>query len=320
MVQKIKNAKNRYHMFVDDKITEIFCKCDEFYKLFVVELRKHQVEEGCTRTKRKYHRDGNLSIPEVMTILIMFHNSGYKYLKHFYLNEIAKNRGDLFPKTVSYNRFVELQKEAMLPLAVMLKKKLLSQCTGISFADSTPLRVCKNQRIGQHKVFRGLAQRGQCSMGWFYGFKLHLICNEKGGLINFMLTAGNVDDRKPLENKSFVKDLCGKLFADRGYISKTLFATLFVDGIHLVTKLKKGMKGGLQSIEDMLLLRKRAIIETVNDELKNIAQIEHSRHRSVSNFLSNGFAALSAYCFLPKKPSIRVEFCNDANNRQLALF
>lgn len=135
-----------------------------------------------------------------------------------------------------------------------------------------------------------------------------------------MLTAGNVDDRKPLENKSFVKDLCGKIFADRGYISKTLFATLFVDGIHLVTKLKKGMKGGLQSIEDMLLLRKRAIIETVNDELKNIAQIEHSRHRSVSNFLSNGFAALSAYCFLPKKPSIRVEFCNDANDRQFALF
>lgn len=307
-------------MFTQDKVTEIFCVADEFYSLYSVEIKKRQVGHVEVPCKRAYHRDGRMSIPEVMTILIMFHNSGYKYLKSFYLNEICVNSRSLFPKVVSYNRFVELQKEAMLPLCALLKSKLLGKCTGISFADSTPLRVCREQRIRQHKVFKDLAEIGHCSMGMFYGFKLHLICNEKGDLLNFTFTPGNVDDRKPLENKRFVEVLSGKLFADRGYVSKSLFATLFADGIHLVTRLKKGMKGGLRSVADMVLLRKRAIIETVNGELKNIAQIEHSRHRSVMGFMVNALAALSAYCFFPKKPSIMVDFCYDQNDRQLSLF
>ena len=104
--------------------------------------------------------------------------------------------------------------------------------------------------------------------GWFFGFKLHLICNEKGELLNFMITPGDVDDRKPLEYKAFVEFIYGKLVADKGYIGKNLFQRLFVDGIQLVTKLKSNMKGALMSVSDKLLLRKRAIIETVNDELK----------------------------------------------------
>ncbi len=154
-------------------------------------------------------------------------------------------------------------------------------------------------------------------MGWFFGFKLHLICNEKGELLNFMITPGDVDDRKPLDYKAFVEVLYGKLVGDKGYIGKDLFQRLFVDGIQLITKLKNNMKGALMSISDKLLLRKRAIIETVNDELKNIAQVEHSRHRSVENFVVNTLAALAAYCFFPKKPSIAVERSID---RQLTLF
>lgn len=172
-------------------------------------------------------------------------------------------------------------------MAIFIKKVLLGKCTGISFVDSTPLRVCRNQRIHMHKVFKGLAARGKCSMGWFFGFKLHLICNEKGELLNFMFTPGDVDDRKPLEYDSFVKEIYGKLVGDKGYISKKLFERLFVDGIQLVTKLKSNMKGAMMSVFDRLLLRKRSIIETVNDELKNIAQIEHSRHRSFENFVVN---------------------------------
>ena len=136
-------------------------------------------------------------------------------------------------------------------------------------------------------VFKGIAQRGQCSMGWFYGFKLHLICNEKGDLLNFMLTPGNVDDREPLRNKSFIEQIFGKLVGDKGYICRVLFTKLFVDGIQLVTKLKSNMKGQIMSISDRVLLRKRALIETINDELKNMAQIEHSRHRSVTGFTVN---------------------------------
>ena len=104
---------------------------------------------------------------------------------------------------------------------------------------------------------------------------------------------------------------------DKGYISKNLFQRLFVDGIQLITKLKSNMKGALMSVSDRLLLRKRAIIETVNDELKNIAQVEHSRHRSFDNFIVNLLGTISANCIFPKKPCICVERYVD---NQLTLF
>ena len=157
-----------------------------------------------------------------------------------------------------------------------------------------------------HKTFKGFAARGKCSMGWFFGFKLHLICNEKGELLNFMVTPGDTDDRKPLEDKRFIESIYDKLVADKGYISQDLFNRLFVDGIQLITKLKSNMKGAIMRVSDKLLLRKRAIIETVNDELKNIAQVEHSRHRSLHNFVSNLLSAIAAYCYFPKKPAINV--------------
>jgi len=252
-----------------------------------------------------------------MIIIIMFHSSNYRCLKHFYNQEICINKRHLFPNVVSYNRFVEIQKEIAIPLALFIKKVLLGKCTGISFVDSTPLRVCKNQRIHMHKVFKGIAMRGHCSMGWFFGFKLHLICNEKGELLNFMFTPGDVDDRKPLEYQSFTENVYGKLVGDKGYISKNLFNKLFVNGIQLITKLKSNMKGAMMSVSDKVLLRKRAIIETVNDELKNIAQVEHSRHRSFDNFVVNMLGAIAAYCLFPKKPCINVVKTIDT---QLSIF
>ena len=277
-----------------------------------------------------------------MVIMILFHDSGYRCLKHFYIEKVCRHMRHLFPKVVSYNRwgsesrsqtcldyaesrqrktivnrFVELEKEVAIPLALFIKKVLLGKCTGISFVDSTPLRVCRNQRIHIHKVFKGIAQRGKCSMGWFFGFKLHLICNERGELLNFMIPPGDVDDRKPLEYKAFVEFIYGKLVGDKGYISKNLFQRLFVDGIQLITKLKNNMKGTLMSVSDKLLLRKRAIIETVNDELKNIAQVEHSRHRCFDNFIVNLLGAIAAYCMFPKKPCINVQRTVDT---QLSLF
>ena len=301
-------------MFTEDKITEIFCMADDFCKFYDAMMAKYTIKEAKTRV---YHRDMTLSKAEVMVITILFHGSGYRCLKHFYLEHVTNHLRHLFPKLVSYNRFVELEKEVAIPLALFIKKVLLGKCTGISFVDSTPLRVCKNQRIHIHRTFKGIAQRGKCSMGWFFGFKLHLICNEKGEVLNFMITPGDVDDRKPLEYKAFVEFLYGKLVGDKGYIGKELFQRLFVDGIQLITKLKSNMKGALMSMSDRLLTRKRAIIETINDELKNIAQVEHSRHRSFDNFMVNLLGALAAYCFFPKKPCISCE--RDMDN-QLALF
>ena len=168
--------------------------------------------------------------------------------------------------------------------------------------------------------FKAEGKRKYHRESWFFGFKLHLICNEKGELLNFMIIPGDVDDRKPLEYKAFVEFIYGKLVGDKGYIGKHLFERLFVDGIQLITKLKSNMKGALMSVSDKLLLRKRAIIETVNDELKNIAQVEHSRHRSFDNFVVNLLGGIAAYCYFPKKPTIRVQTVDSSNGRQLTLF
>ena len=301
-------------MLTGDKVTELYCMADDFCKYFDRQMKKYTLKNV---NKRIYYRDSIMSKAEIMLIMILFHDSGYRCFKHFYLEKVCKHLRHLFPKVVSYNRFVELEREVAIPLVLFIKRVLLGKCTGISFVDSTPLRVCRNQRIHIHKTFKGIAQRGKCSTGWFFGFKLHLICNEKGDLLNFMITPGDVDDRKPLEYRSFVDFIYGKLFGDKGYIGKELFQRLFVNGIQLVTKLRTNMKGALMNVSDRLLLRKRAIIETVNDELKNIAQVEHSRHRCFDNFIVNMLGAIAAYFMFPKKPCINVQRIIDS---QLTLF
>ena len=266
-------------MFSEDKVTEFFCLADDFCKEFAKYQENHMFS---TSTKNGKHRNkpNRMSDAEIILIMILFHSGGYRCFKHFYLEYVCKHLAHLFPRRVSYNRFVELEKEVLFPLTIFIKTVLLGTCTGISFVDSTPLRVCRNQRIHIHKTFEGLATCGKCSMGWFFGFKLHLIINDKGEILNFMFTTADVDDREPLKQGSFLNNIKGKLCADKGYIGKTLFETLFLNGIQLVTKIKNNMKNVLMNINDKILIRKRAVIETVNNELKNIAQIEHSRHRS----------------------------------------
>ena len=290
-------------MLTAAKITEIFCSIDDFCLDFVPKLEKRLLGS------KKRNKPGKLSLSEVMTIQVLFQISGYRNFKTFYNTYVCGHLRSFFPDVVSYNRMVELCSGSLLPMAIYLKTQVTGQCTGISFIDSTPLRVCHNRRIHNHKVFEGLAKRGHCSIGWFYGFKLHLITADTGEIIDFMLTPGNVDDRKPLKIERFIKKLFGKLFGDKGYISKELFKNLFFRGVHLITKLKRNMKSSsLTPIMDAIMLRKRAICETIIDQLKNIFQIEHSRHRSPTNFLTNLFSALIAYNFCEKKPSIKLNY------------
>lgn len=294
-----------------DLATEIFVSIDDFYAEFNHQLKKFQLPGEKKRRNRSFLMSGS----EVMTIVVLFHLSQHKSLKHFYLYYVKKHMQAEFPKTVSYNRFVELMRSVLLPLTIYLKSCRSGKCSGISFVDSTSLRVCHNRRIGSNRVFADIAQRGKSSMGWFFGFKLHIIVNDKGEIINFALTEANVDDRQPIISGKLIKEIWGKLFGDRGYISQSLFDLLFVDGIHLITKIRKNMKNSVMNMSDKILLRKRALIETINDELKNICQIEHSRHRSAVNFLTNTIAGLVAYSFLPKKPAIKCQF---VQTRQIA--
>lgn len=292
-------------MISDHKIIELFYQLDNFMHEYDQTLAKNSIPSPSQSKKR--HRKSRMSDSEVMTILILFHLKSYRNLKHFYIDYICKYRRDLFPHVVSYNRFVELQKKVTQPLGVFMKMFCMGDCTGISFIDSTVLKACHYKREKQNKVFKGLAKKSAGTMGWFFGFKLHLICNDKGEIIEFVLTPGNVDDRFPLKQQKFIDKVFGKIYGDKGYIGKDLFDKLFVDGIHLVTKVRKNMKKKAMNFMDRVILRKRAVIESVNDILKNVCQIEHTRHRSFDNFVTNLISGLIAYSLLPSKPSIKLQ-------------
>ena len=280
-------------------LVELFADVDDFCQIFEPRWECFQLTNGLRQRKR----EAGLSLSEIMTIMIYFHQSGYRFFKYYYQNHVQKYLKGEFPGLVSYSRFVTLMKRAFVPLVFYLLAQR-GQCTGISFVDSTPIKVCHNKRIKRNKVFAGLAARGKTTMGWFYGFKLHLVVNEHGEILSFQLTPGNVDDRKPLP--FLFKDLFGKIFADKGYISKALFTKFLQENIQLITGIRKNMKNSLMELENKILLRKRSIIETINDQLKNISQIEHSRHRSFANFLINLLAGLIAYARQPKKPALHL--------------
>lgn len=287
-----------------DKVTEFYVSMDDFCKEF-----ENQIEfypKLADRQIKRRNRKGKLSNSEMMAIFLLFHYGQFTNFKHFYNQYVKPYLSDLFPDLVSYERFNARQERILIPLMLYLKYSGLGKTNGINYIDSTLLRVCHIKREKQNKVFKGIATKGKSTMGWFFGFKLHLIINDKAELLAFHLTKGNIDDRNLEVMTAMTKDVFGKLFGDKGYISKALKQLLFDDGIQLITKVRKNMKTQNLSDIDAILLRKRALVESVNDELKNICKIEHSRHRSIKGFLVNLIAGLAAYCFFPKKPSLNI--------------
>ena len=286
-------------------ILKLFCDVDDFCQWLAT--REQAKLLGVTRQRGPAPR---MSMSEVITILIHFHQSHYRDFKAYYRQHVSEHMRSEFPALVSYTRFVELIPSALPAICLYLRVRF-GQGTGVAFIDSTPLAVCHNRRIGRHRVFAEMATRGKSSMGWFYGFKLHLIVNDQGELLAVQLTPANTDDRKPVPQMA--KRLWGKLVGDRGYLSQKLFEQLFAQGLQLITPLRKNMQNRLVVLEDKLLTRKRFIIETIIDQLKNISQIEHTRHRSTTNFLVNLIAGLIAYTWQPKKPSLHL------SNKDMAL-
>jgi hypothetical protein len=281
-------------------LLELFCHVDDFCRVFEPHWKAEQLAQATCRRQRQR----SLSPSEIMTILIHFHQSHYRDFKAFYTQQVLGHLRAEFPDLVSYTRFVDFIPSVLIPLCAYLRY-CRGTCTGISFVDATDLTVCHNRRIAQHKVFAGLAKRGKTSTGWFFGFKVHFVFNDCGELLECTLTPGNVDDRKPVPQ--LVKRLFGKLVGDKGYISRKLQDELRETfRVQLITKLKRNMKNQLMPLADRLLLRKRAIVETIIDQLKNISQIEHSRHRSLANFLVNLLCGLIAYCHQSKKPSLHL--------------
>jgi hypothetical protein len=280
-------------------LEELYWDVDDFCRLFLLAWHRQLLTEGTRQRKRS----SRLTLGEIMTILIYFHQAQYRNFKAFYLLHLCRHCRGEFPNLLSYNRFVALIPTVLMPMGIYLHTRR-GEDTGIAFIDATSLVVCHNRRIHSHKVFKKVARRGKTSMGWFYGFKLHLVVNERGELLAFQITPGNVDDRRPVDE--LTQSLTGKLVGDRGYISQQLFKALWERGLQLITKLRKNMHNKLMPLADKLLLRKRAIIETINDQIKNIRQVEHTRHRSVVNAMVNVLAALVAYTHQPCKPSLNL--------------
>lgn len=279
------------------KILELFCDVDDFCQAYWPHWEQRLLADGSKRRRRATQ----MAPSELMTLVILFHASHYRTFKAFYTQHVYHALRAEFPTLVSYQRFVELMPTILHALSAYLGSRM-GRCTGMSFVDSTPLAVCKNPRIAHHRVFAGLAQRGHTSVGWFYGFKLHAIINDQGELLALRLTPGNVDDRRPL--LPMLAGLFGKLFGDRGYVSATLQEDAHREyGVRLITRPRKNMATPPLDTIDQALLRHRAIIESVWQQLKHECQIEHTRHRSVANFLVNLVAALVAYCLKPLKPS-----------------
>lgn len=280
-------------------LTTIFYHTDEFCKLFEKEFSIRVLSEG----KNIRKRSSSLLLSEVMTIVIYYQQSGYKTFKDYYTknNELKS----AFPGLTSYNRFVELQQKIAMPLAIFTKLYALGTCDGISYIDSFSLSVSHQKRISSHKTFQEFAARGKTSVGWFYGFKVHVVINGWGEIIDFAITTGNIVDNNEQVIEKITKKIYGKVYGDKGYLlNAELFEKLYSKGIHIVTKIRSNMKNKFMDMKDKIMLKKRGVIESVGAILKEDLNIEHSRYRSPISLMINVLAALTAYGFRKKKPSI----------------
>ncbi|EJM5005084.1 IS982 family transposase [Salmonella enterica] len=281
-----------------DYITELYCLVDDFWQSVKEQIDNYMISDD----KKHRSRQSILSLSEMTMLVILFDSMRFRQFKKFYQYVSIFMRRE-FPRLLSYNRFVELMPRCIVLLTVLFDS-LKGSCTGVSVVDSTPLAVCDNLRISRHKVFDGYAEQGKSSTGWFFGFKLHVIINHLGEIISARLTARNVDDRKPVADMA--SGIFGDLFGDKGYLSNSLKENLKDMGINLITKVRRNMKKVEHTDFEKTVLSKRSVIETVFDELKNLCQLEHTRHRSINNFIVNLLSGLVAYCLMDKKPRLLV--------------
>ena len=281
-------------------VTEIFCDIDDFYKDYL----KGQSNYLLPNPGRKRDRAMQMSLSEIATIIVLFQMSHYRTFKDFYCGCILQDMKNYFPNAFSYTRFVACKSVALMMLAAYLLSRT-GKHTGLYYIDSTTLRVCHNKRIYRNKVFKGIAERSKSTMGWFYGFKLHIVINHQGELMSFCLTKGNVDDRAVV--RKLMANLKGLGAGDKGYLGKNLADDLAKHDLKFITKVRKNMKKKMLSAFEKFFLKQRGIVETIIDQLKNLYHVEHSRHRSPINFLVNTVTALIAYTWRQNKPGIKID-------------
>ena len=279
-----------------EDITLLFCFVDDFCKEYENLVRSYSIEK---KKMRKPTRVSGLKISEIITIILLFYRSNMMNFKAFYKYLELHHKGD-FPKMPTYERFCAIKQKA-IPILSGLFKCILSKGQSEAYIDATALRVSHNKRTNSHKVFKGIAAVGKSTMGWFYGFKLHLVIDLQGNIINAKLTRGNCDDRSPVED--LLQEFQGVIYGYKGYISQDLFGRLWKKGVKLVTGVKANMKNKLMILKEKILLKKRSLIESVFSVLKRNG-LEHSRHRSVHGFILHILGSLVSYQLNRKKTVI----------------
>lgn len=279
-------------------LTTLFCEIDDFCVSFEPVWFQTLIEANAKVRKRT----GGLRLSEIMTLIIGFQFSHFRNFKKYYLTMSFFHRKE-FPGMPCYERFVSLMKTALVPLFFFFMHKN-GKCDGVSFMDATKIEVCHPKRVRSHKVFDGLAKLGKTTMGWFFGFKFHFVINGQGEILSVKLTPGNCDDRGPVPD--LARSLVGKLFADKGYICRKLFKKLLENGLKLITPIKRNMKPQIMPRDESILLQKRSLIESVINQLKTVFHLQHTRHRSVWNFMVNLVAVLCAYCLYDRKACLNV--------------
>jgi len=235
-----------------EQLIAVFCEIDDFCKEYNSNFvrGKNQITGEAPAISRT-----SMALSEIMTITVMYHLSHYKEFKWYYIEKVRGDWKEYFPKLLSYNRFVEIMQIITVPMILYTMKDSFGKCSGINFVDSTSLDVCDNHRIHSRKVFADFARKGKSSTGWFFGFKLHLIINDRGEILSFCITPANVDGKDWKVMSHLTKSLFGKLFGDKGYMSPKLFAKLWDRDIQLVTKIRKNLKNKLINLTDKLFLR-----------------------------------------------------------------
>src|SRR3954466_8781354 len=280
-----------------DRIVEVFCEVDDFCPAFLPQWEASLLGPGGPAPRGP---QPGLSPSEIITLLLVLHSSGFKHLKSFYHGFAEPLLRGYFPGMPCYEHFVALQKSVFVPLVFFLHSHLGTK-TGLYDIDSTALPVCDNHRIARHKGFADLAQRGK--MGWFFGFKLHLVFNTDNEIVALKLTPGN--DTTPVP--ALTRDLIGKLFGDKGSIGRKLAEDLLRRGLTLFTRVRKNMKSLPLSLQDRALLNARNMAETIIGHIKEFSSLNLSKHRSVINAFVHIIATITAYQINPIKPKLNLQ-------------
>lgn len=279
--------------FNENLLIQIFIEVDDFCKGYEEWLGKNPNKAIGKWTSK-------LSRSEAMSILVFYQVSGYKNFAYYYNKMVEPNLSGHFPELVQYKSFLSLIPSCLDQLYMYaLWQSRRTERTGIYYVDSKKLPVCHNRRIHSHKVFAGVAARGKSSTGWFrgggrFGLKLHLVINNLGQVVSFLFTPANVGDNNQKVLHCLLDGLKGACYGDKGYLSK-LFEEFYRAGLKLVTKIRKNMKNALMPLHEKYRLMKRAMIESVNDILMTVCDLDHTRHRSPVNALAHMTCAIIAY-------------------------